>query len=379
MRNNKNTNVNSIENGYFIFTLMPSLKCSLNCPHCYLTQEQRSDSFVMPIESIEKACLNVDDYYNKRGIEKKTIVNYWYGGEPTEMGIDYTVNAMETINNVFSLDKGYTSKHTVLSSLVGIKNDDEWIEVFKKYCNNYIQTSFDGFMRGKGYVRNWEKKVRLYKESGLDVGTISVVNEEILEIGAIKILDYLSELGIKETSWLPFMLNIRNNETGMYNKFAPTMQRYSDFMIELSNHYLNRKNKGLHVPELGQVNFVSSQRQSDGLSNIAGQTLFLMPNGDLSLPDYPKDGYKEYLNVFGNVLNQSFEDILTSKGRRDYLRKQVMKNNNKECLSCDYSDSCIMEFWKKNRDGDDCFGAKKFVKWVHENKKSIGNKSCELY
>lgn len=369
----------SIESGYFIFTLMPSLKCSLNCPHCYLTDEQRKNPFVMPINDIKRACENVDKYYQTRKIKDKKIFNYWYGGEPTEMGIEYTETAINAINEVFSNDKGYDSRHTILTSLVAIKNDEEWIGLFNKYCNNYVQTSFDGFMRGKGYVRNWEKKVCLYKDSSLSVGTITVVNDEILKIGAVNVLDYLSNLGVSETSWLPFMLNIRNADTGMYDKFAPTMDRYSDFMIELSSHYLKKKQSGEFVPEIGQLNFSLSQSSGHGLSNIAGQTLFMLPNGDITLPDYPADGYKEYLNIFGNILNEDFKDVLSSKNRRVYLRKQVLRNGNKECLDCDLSGCCVMEFWKKNMDNDDCFGASRYVKWLQSNKNLFGERGCDLY
>ena len=69
----------SIENGYFIFTLMPSLRCSLNCPHCYLSKEQRRNSPIMKLEDLEIACQKVDDYYQKNNIKNKLIVFYWYG------------------------------------------------------------------------------------------------------------------------------------------------------------------------------------------------------------------------------------------------------------------------------------------------------------
>ena len=64
----------SIESGYFIFTLMPSLRCSLNCPHCYLSLEQRRNSPIMTIEDLTTAALKVDAYYEKQKIAKKTIV-----------------------------------------------------------------------------------------------------------------------------------------------------------------------------------------------------------------------------------------------------------------------------------------------------------------
>jgi radical SAM protein with 4Fe4S-binding SPASM domain len=101
------------------------------------------------------------------------------------------------------------------------------------------------------------------------------------------------------------------------------------------------------------------------LSNTGAQTVFLMPNGNMVMPDYDKNNI-EFMKVFGNILTQSFEQILTSKSRRDWLRKQMTRNNNKECLECNNWHCCLMEFWKNNNKNDDCYGAKRYVDWVKE-------------
>lgn len=351
----------SIENGYFIFTLMPSLRCNLNCPHCYLSLEQRRTSPIMTIEDLQIAAEKVDQYYQEQNIQEKIIVFYWYGGEPTDMGIEYFTKATEMLNGIFSKDKGYITKHTVLTSLVAI-DTEIWFPFFKKYCDNHFQTSFDGLMRGKGYVKKWEEKVKLAKEYGLEVGTISVVNTEILKTGPIDTFNYLSDLGIFETSFLPFMWNEQNNGK-KYDKFAPTMNAWSNFMIEISQEYFQRKNNKLFTPEIGQLNFVLTQKDKVQFANLAGQTLFLLPNGDFVLPDY-KNGYQEYMRVFGNILESDFNSILKSSERRAYMRKQALRNNNDSCNGCEHADKCVMEFWKDNKQDDDCFGGKKYIEWL---------------
>ena len=359
---NKDIQPFSIENGYFIFTLMPSLRCSLNCPHCYLSKEQRRNSPIMAISDLKIACEKVDQYYQTKNIANKLIVFYWYGGEPTEMGINYFEEATAMINSVFTAQKGYTTKHTVLTSLLTV-DTDVWFDFFHKHCNHHFQSSFDGLMRGgNNYLKKWEEKIRRAKAASLEVGTISVVNHELLKVGPRETLEYLSELGIKETSFLPFMWNEQNNGKA-YDKFAPTMNAWSEFMIELSKVYFERKEKGLFVPEIGQQSFIMHQKDQPMMANIAAQTLFLLPNGDFVLPDYKK-GYQEYMRVFGNILDMPFIEVLQSPERRSYLRKQVLRDNNEACLSCDHADKCVMEFWKQNREGDDCFGGKKYIEWL---------------
>lgn len=358
----------SIENGYFVFTLMPSLYCHLRCPHCYLSIEEREDTTILSPELIEETCRKIDAYWNERGIKDRTVVCYWYGGEPTSMGVDVFKDMADRINTVFAAERGYKVRHTVLTSLVSVRKD--WYGIFDAYGHGEFQTSYDGTMRGGSYVRKWERKVREAVAEGLRVSTISVVNRDLLEQGPEWTLDYLADLGVRETSWLPFMWNEQNNGE-MYDTFAPTMRRWSDFMKRLTEHWMLRVRKGLATPEIGQMRFILSQGEAEGeLANIAAQTLFLMPNGDFVLPDY-RDGWMEFMQPFGNILTQSFGEVLASPARRAYLRRQVTRNRNPECLDCLHADKCVMEFWKDNRPGDDCFGGREYIEWLLPRRQEI--------
>ncbi len=350
----------SIENGYFVFTLMPSLRCPLDCPHCYLNREQRRDGQVMALDDLEAACRKVDAYYRSRGLLHKTVICYWYGGEPTGLGMDYFEEAVARIGRVLARDAGYVTKHAVLTSLVTV--DEGWIEVFRRLTGGRAQTSFDGPMRGKGYLKRWESRVREAVAADLAVSTVTVVNRTLLDWGPERSLDYLSGLGVRETSWLPFMWNERNDGAN-YDTFAPTMGEYAGFMIGLTNHWLSRKQQCLSTPEIGQMRFILGQRNLPALSNVAGQTLFLLPDGTVALPDY-RHGWQEFMRPFGNLLVGDFGDILHGAERRRYLRKQTLRNGNPKCFACPHGGHCLMEFWKTNRPGDECFGARAYVEWV---------------
>ena len=228
-------------------------------------------------------------------------------------------------------------------------------------------------MRGKGYMRLWDKRVREATAKGLSVSTISVVNNELMEDGPEAVLDYLCELEVDEASFLPFMLN-EQNVGNKYEKYAPPMSGYSDFMIKLNTHWYKLKSEGKKVPYIGQMSYVISRKGMPPAANIPGQTMFLLPEGDFVLPDY-RDGYLEYMKPFGNILEQTFEEILTSKSRKEYIRKQWTRNRNTECVTCTHKNNCIMEFWKPNREGDDCFGAKKYVDWLINNESKLNSLS----
>jgi sulfatase maturation enzyme AslB (radical SAM superfamily) len=356
----------SIEQGHFVLTMMPSLFCELDCPHCYLSKAERTDPTRLPNEDLVKILKSIDAYYDQQDINSKTIHAYQYGGEPTSMGIDNFAKMLDTIDDVFNEKKGYQVRHTILTSLVEV-DLSAWESIFSDRCGGFLQTSYDGRMRGGRYMRKWEEKMKEARGLGLTLSTISVVNERILQEGPQDTLDYLSNLGVVEASFLPFMLNEQNN--GMkYDRLAPSMDKWSAFMIELTSYWIEKRKNGEFVPEIGQLRFILGQAENlDPVSNIAGQTLFLLPNGDYALPDYT-NGWKEYMNRFGNGIRRPFQEILQSPKRRAYLRKQVFRNGNDECHSCSHADKCVIEFWKKNRPGDDCFGGSKYIDWVVKNR-----------
>lgn len=346
-----------IEKGRLILTMMPSLYCKLDCPHCYLTKAQRRSKDCLSLKEIQITCDKIRNYYQDKNIQA-TIDIYWYGGEPTTMGVELFSDMCDIINSAFINHK---IRHTLLSALVGV-NLDDWIPVVHKYCDSKIQTSYDGLMRGDRYDNTWQKQVRYATAQGLKVSTLSVFNKFIKNDGAKEVFAKLMKLGVKECGWLPFQKNTRNDMTGMFNEHSTSMSEFSNFMIDFTkiNDSANSSAKFL----IGNELFINSMSTSGTqMSNTGAQTVFLMPNGDMVMPDYDEFNI-EYMRLFGNILTQSFNNILTSKSRRDWIRRQITRNNNKECLECDKWSCCLMEFWKNNNKSDDCYGAKKYVDWL---------------
>ena len=221
-----------IEQGRLILTMMPSLHCKLDCPHCYLTQPQRRSKDCLGLEQIKTTVEKINHYYQSNNINNASIEIYWYGGEPTTMGVGLFGEMCDIINHTF---KDHQVKHTLLSALVGV-DLDKWSVVIKKYCNGKVQTSYDGLMRGDRYDKAWQKQVLNARSIGLRVNTLSVFNQTIEKQGYEKTFMKLSALGIRECGWLPFQKNISNNktsnnETSMFDKYSTSMHRFSDFMI----------------------------------------------------------------------------------------------------------------------------------------------------
>lgn len=352
----------TIENGYFVFTIMPTLQCEFNCKHCYLSKEQRADKTTISLDDLREVCRKVHSYYEEQQPPHRTIIVYNYGGEPTSTGPEYFEGYVAVMAEEFPASKGYVIRHVMLTSLLGV-DLDVWAPLWQKHTDGYIQTSYDGSMRSSNYVKKWEAKVRDAISRGLRVATISVVNVDLLTQGPERTLDILSDLGICESGWLPFMLNEQNSTLGKYDKLAPTMTAFNDYMIAILDHWYALKRAGGSPPSIGEAHFAVDRFKRSSMSNMSGQTLFLLPNGDFVLPNY-KDGYKEYMHRFGNILEPGvgFRDILCSRERLLYMRRQSTRNGNPECQTCEFKNACLLEFAKPNKTHDECFGAMRFIK-----------------
>lgn len=351
-----------IEKGRLILTMMPSLYCKLDCPHCYLTKEQRKSKKCLTLKQMRVICDKIEQYYQDK--DNNAVIDiYWYGGEPTTMGTKLFSKMCDVINKTF---KRHKLRHTLLSALVGV-DLEKWTPIVKKYCDGKLQTSYDGYMRGDRYDQAWQKQVRYAVSQGLEVSTLSVFNKFIKNDGHQATFVKLAELGVKKCGWLPFQKNIRNDATGMFGEHSTSMLEFSEFMIKLTklNTSVDAKARMLIANEL----FINSMDINGyNMSNTGAQTVFLMPNGDMVMPDYDKDNV-EYMKTFGNILEQSFEEVLIGKSRRDWIRRQINRNGNKECLNCDSWNCCLMEFWKCNNSNDDCYGAKLYVDWIKKHSK----------
>ena len=342
----------TIRSGRMILTMMPSLACKLDCPHCYLTKEQRRSREVLSLTQVERFVDELTILW--RGKKDTQLDVYWYGGEPLTNLTPGQFSKMAERLNVAA----HRVSHTVLSSLVGV-DTEKWAPILHRYTKSVVQTSWDGLMRGARHLHHQEQLIIQAQALGLKVDTISVINQRMIDEGPDAALEWLIRHGIRQSGWKPMQKNGRNMATGEYDRHAPSMNAFSDFMIGMSK--LARKTPG--APLIGEEHFIAAMR-GQRLANRGLQTLFLMPNGDLTMPDYCDDGI-EFLRRFGNI-EEGLAHILASDPYQTWCRKQVQMNSNPECLSCDIRDCCLMEFWKSNSLIDECMGASKFVRHLLE-------------
>ena len=359
------------ESGYLILTMMPSLRCRLRCPHCYLSIEERTNGTMMKLDELERIVDAIARYYNERQVRPVDILAYWYGGEPTQMGVNQFEEMCQTLQGGFSESQGFRVRHRVLSALVGVKTE-VWEPVIRRWARGEIQTSYDGTMRGIGYDRRWERNVRQWVDSGVVVDSLSVVNRALIECGPKATVHRLSTLGVRHAGLLPFLKNRENEATG-YERWHASMDEFSDFALGMIDEAQQMRTRGQAAPQIAVRHQILEMRRRaghGGATNTGAQTLFLMPDGSCGLPDYDERGV-EFLNIFGNLLRGpcegNFARVLASPARRAWLRRQGRRGGDRRCARCDIADCCVMEFWGKPNplpDAGECWGAERLVRNV---------------
>lgn len=365
----------NIENGYFILTMFPTLKCEINCPHCYLTKEQRSGENSLSPEVFTDMLIKVKQYYLDKNITSPKIIFYWYGGEPTVLPLDYYKELIAIQKEI--LPKSFSIKNQFLINLQ--KFQPKWLQFFKNETDNYFQSSYDYLMRGENYLNNWIKNINKSVKMGFNVGAISVFNSTMINKEEI-IYKQISKLNLVEIGFLPFMKNYTNlaDEAKEYKKWYGNMFEFSKFLINFTKLHIEDLKQNKKTFRIGNIaHILKKQEFKHTYSNIAGQTMFFYENGDFGLPDY-FDNYLdrkeieyqdvEFVNIFKNISKNSFEDVLNSENRENFIEKQINVNNDRRCLSCEYKKLCTMEIWKSSNidNSGECPGSYNFIEYIIE-------------
>lgn len=363
----------NIENGYFVLTMFPSLKCELNCPHCYLSKEQRASEEFLGEDLFKEMIIKVKDFYIKKGVVEPTIVFYWYGGEPTSFPLEKYKKLIKLQKEIFP--SKWKIKNQFLTNLFDIKKD--WLKFFKDECNSYFQTSYDYHMRSKSYHKKHIKNVKLVSKMGYRIALINVFNNTMLNKEEI-IYNEVKEMNAGEIGFLPFMKNYANlaNDGDQYKKWYANMSEFSNFLINFTKLHIQDIKNGTHKFTIGNIAHIFKNLQSKNeFDNIAGQTMFFLEDGQFCLPDYINNYQNktdiefqdvEYLNMFETIKGNTFEQVLKSENRRKYLNRQITLNEDEKCKNCEYSKICSMEFWKSSNldNSGECPGNKRFIDFL---------------
>lgn len=196
----------------------------------------------------------------------------------------------------------------------------------------------------KAYERIWSRNVREAKAAGIEVGVISIPNEQTLNMDAERFYSYfVNELGITDFQVnTPFPGGSRNDvKTG----FPLESHQMSRFLMNLANVWMEHGfHRGVRVGPINQLldYFVYGKQNLLCIwrDNCVNEFVCVDPRGYVAQCDCWVTGYPE--SRFGNIFDTgSLSDLLRNSEARRHLQTRPGELILKEdCIDCAYLTIC---------------------------------------
>ncbi len=323
--------------------LLPTLSCNADCDYCFADQAKDG----MPLENVGVLVRKVLDHMGRNDFESLTI--HWQGGEVMTLAPHWFEQAFEIIA-ALAESSGRQITNCIQSNMMGYHGG--WNKVLAEMFGNSVGSSLDypnlhrkmpGGHPGD-YNRKWIEKMHAAKGAGIDIGVISIPNEETFNIGAERFYAYfVEEIGITD-----FQVNtpFPGGQANDVKKTLPLdCRRLGQFLCRLCDTWIERGlDKNVSIGPFDQL-VAYFLHENPNLAciwgeNCANDFICIDPAGNVSQCDCWAASYPRFR--FGNIFgNQSLSTILeTSPARRRFLKRPISLVAHEECISCDYLSLC---------------------------------------
>ncbi len=335
--------------------------CNLNCTYCYYLEKKNlyhdTRNFRMKDELLEEF---TRQYIASQDVPVVGFV--WQGGEPTLLGVDYFIKALEyqkkyagnkRIENIFQtngtlLTEDFCRFFADNNFLVGVSIDGPEHLHDHHRLTNANKGSFKIVMEG----------IELLKKFKVEFNTLSVVNRQN-SYHALEVYHFLKDIGSGFIQFIPIVERLASKTTpDKINLLLPDDPQEADVAEwsvepEQYGHFLNavfdewvRKDVGKYFVQIFDVTLANWAGERPGLcvfSETCGDATAMEHNGDLYSCDHFV--YPEYF--LGNIMHNKLKDMATSD-RQKTFGKDKRDRLPRYCFECEYRFACHGEC-PKNR------------------------------
>ena len=309
--------------------------CNLRCTYCHSWKEGPNQ--IMGFEVLAKTTRDV-----LRRLDVKRVNFVWHGGEVTLLPIGFFKKALW-------LQRMFKSEGQVLTNAIqtnATRLNDEWINFFAS-VNFEVGVSIDGppeiHDRRRKTVAGrptWDQVcagIARLQRANLPFGVLVVVDRQVVQLGAERLLNCLLELEIPGAA----LLNVlpRNGEAEPPDESYLPWSEYVSFLKEMFRYWWPRHRHKIDLRDLSELmNNLAGHAPSLCVfaGNCMGQFLTIEPTGTVSACDkYIGDRQFE----FGNVLLADLNAVLA--GSQNLARAHVQAASEVSRMSeCKYHFVC---------------------------------------
>lgn len=313
--------------------------CNLRCSYCY-EFPFLGDRTVMPISNIEKLFSNIAIFetsaVSKLADGEDRFSFIWHGGEPFMQPLDY-YEQIGTIQED-TIPKSITYHNSVQTNLTVLT--ERHIDHLKE--RRFFQSvgfSFDVYgdqrpdISGRSSTEKVLRNLQKLNDHGIETGAICVLSRSTFP--HIKnIFKFYESIG---TSFriLPYHIEKLEDQTKV-NGLLPG--EIASAMCTVFDMWLATKSSIDVSPldtYLGNAIYYLNSSKTLFYDKLTDESIFIVEtNGETY-------GYNSYGGdcSYGNLFDQSFEEILVSKNRRD-LASRANQRVETYCLDCKYYGAC---------------------------------------
>jgi uncharacterized protein len=284
--------------------------CNLRCTYCHYWKDGPNQTMTFPV--LARA---IRDSVSDPGVRLVEFV--WHGGEPTLLPLDFYLKALWLQERFRRPDqKVYNVIQTNATRL-----SDEWLTFLRDYRFD-VGVSLDGppevhdahrlDIGGRPTAARVREGLQRLQESGVrNIGVLMVVDDEMCDLGAGPVLDYLLAIGVRHVG----LNNARpaNTPIAAGDPDHLGMSRYIAFLRELFHAWYPAYVDQITFRELADL--AGQLRGGNGdtcffAGSCHGSYLTVEPTGQVAACDKFIDA-GEFL--FGNLLQHSLPEILRSE------------------------------------------------------------------
>lgn len=316
---------------YLNVFIKPTHKCNLNCKYCYDKPNRDIITTDMSMKILDRIF-----YILSQSTRHADI--YWYGGEPTVVGVSWYQQAYETVISKYpmlSIKSSMQSNGTLLN--------DEWFNLFNKYkisCGVSFQANYQKDLRcfnnpndNSGYD---EKMLEKLEKIIIDkkISPLEVVNEHNYE-SMIETYEYYKKIKNAFIMNTPILSSqVRENDLQLEpKKFVDEYMKYFEYWLFDKDCVHERS-----VLEIMSIIIGNYDKPvTCSYKNCTNTFVTFNPIGEVfpGCSRYLKRDYKS-----GNVFEyNNVSEIFDSDGNKKFCRDVEYRINN-ICDKCDYFFAC---------------------------------------
>ena len=341
--------------------IKPTNYCTVDCEHCYLTEDVRANKLTMSDETLRQTAKLLLGIAKKEGQESLHII--WHGGEPMMLQPDWYEHAISILDEEIGREK-YTQG--MQTSMIPYK--ENWDNLIKERFDSFLGSSIDFTQRKIGnstdsYKNVWLKRVKKARKQGFTIIPSMVPTR--FEMGHGKeIVDWF-----EENDFPAFNIE-RYSDVGENKIDTTTNIHHSKFLIEVFDFVLQRLINGKRA---SQINVVSAAI-TGVLYSMPGdrwggkcqrEFIVIEPDGSTnSCPDRTS-----FESSFANV-SEGAEGFISSPMRKNWIRIQNSYHKEDHCRECEFNtwckSGCPIANNKLSESERECSGYKTYLLHVKE-------------